>query len=163
VLNWLALAGWGTHTEPSDQSDQPTKTVKAPDSTTVMNLSEIINNVCLAFSHFETERELQAEESLQFELDALTHRRTTLDPAKLAFLNKHHLVRTRSTESGLHALALRARKHIMDAFPLTLVPYLLFSLFFSSWFLRHMYYTLVARSLQWSTSRRPLSLFKAAW
>jgi len=47
VLNWLALAGWGTHTEPSDQGDQPSKIVKAPDSTTVMNLSEIINNVCL--------------------------------------------------------------------------------------------------------------------
>ncbi|KAI0286655.1 hypothetical protein BGY98DRAFT_909147 [Russula aff. rugulosa BPL654] len=98
VLNWLALAGWGTHTEPSDRSDQPTRTVKAPDSTTVMNLSEIINN---------------------FELDALTHRRTTLDPAKLAFLNKHHLVRTRSTESGLHTLALRAQRHIKDAFPNT--------------------------------------------
>ena len=55
VLNWLALAGWGTHTESSGQSDQPTKTVKAPDSTTVMNLSEIINNVCLVFS-FEFER-----------------------------------------------------------------------------------------------------------
>jgi glutamyl-tRNA synthetase len=63
VLNWLALAGWGTHTEPSDQSDQPTRTVKAPDSTTVMNLSEIINNVCLAFL-ISRPRELHAEESL---------------------------------------------------------------------------------------------------
>ena len=77
-------------------------------------------------------RELRAEEVCQFELDALTHRRTTLDPAKLVFLNKQHLVRTRSTESGLHALALRAQRHITDAFPDTLVPYLLFSLFFSS-------------------------------
>ena len=161
VLNWLALAGWGTHTEPSDQSDQPTRTVKAPDSTTVMTLSEIINNVCLAFL-ISRPGELQAEECLQFELDALTHRRTTLDPAKLAFLNKHHLVRTRSTESGLQALALRARRHVKDAFPNTLVSYLLFSLFFSSWFLRHAC-TFVARSFQWSTSRRPLSLFMAAW
>lgn len=47
MLNWLALAGWGTHTEPSEEGDQPSKTVKAPDSTTVMNLSEIINNVGL--------------------------------------------------------------------------------------------------------------------
>lgn len=47
MLNWLALAGWGTHTGPSEQGDQPSKTVKAPDSTTVMNLSEIIENVCL--------------------------------------------------------------------------------------------------------------------
>ena len=130
VLNWLALAGWGTHTEPSDQSGQPTRTVKAPDSTTVMNLSEIINDVCLFGFLIPRPRELRAEESLQFELDVLTHRRATLDPAKLAFLNKHHLVRTRSTESGLHALALRARRHIKDAFPNTLVPYLLFSLGF---------------------------------
>lgn len=86
-------------------------------------------------SHFR-DRGLQVEEALQFELDALTHRRTTLDPVKLAFLNKHHLVRTRSTESGLHALALRARRHIEDAFPNTSVPGLLLSLFFS-WFLRH--------------------------
>jgi hypothetical protein len=62
VLNWLALAGWGTHTKPSDQSDQPTRTVKAPDSTTVMSLSEIINNVCLAFIILRL-REPQAEEA----------------------------------------------------------------------------------------------------
>ena len=53
VLNWLALAGWGTHTEPSDQGDQPSKTIKAPDSTTLMSLSEIIDNVCL-FLHLRT-------------------------------------------------------------------------------------------------------------
>ena len=127
VLNWLALAGWGTHTESSDQGDQPSRTVKAPDSTTVMNLSEVINNVRLSASYFETKR-APAKESLQFELDALTHRRTTLDPAKLAFLNKHHLVRTRSTESGRHALALRAQRHIKDAFPNTSAPNLPFLL-----------------------------------
>ncbi|KAI0294818.1 hypothetical protein BC826DRAFT_909716 [Russula brevipes] len=97
VLNWLALAGWGNHTEPSDEGDQPAKTIKAPDSTTVMNLSEII--------------------TMFFELDALTHRRSTLDPAKLEFLNKHHLTRVRSTETGLHALALRGQGHVKDAFP----------------------------------------------
>ncbi len=55
--------------------------------------------------------------SLQFELDALTHRRTILDSSKLEFLNKHHLVRARSTEAGLHALALRSQGYIKDAFP----------------------------------------------
>jgi hypothetical protein len=60
VLNWLALAGWGTHTEPSDQGDQqPSKTVKAPDSTTVMNLSEIINSVCFALSFGVRELQLR--------------------------------------------------------------------------------------------------------
>jgi len=53
VLNWLALAGWGTHTEPSDEGDQPAKTIKAPDSTTVMNLSEIIINFELDASCYE--------------------------------------------------------------------------------------------------------------
>jgi glutamyl-tRNA synthetase len=97
VLNWLALAGWGAHTEES--GDQASKTAaKAPDSTTVMSLSEIITN---------------------FRLDVLTHRRTILDSAKLEYLNKHHLVRTRSTESGLRVLALRGQKHVKDAFPHT--------------------------------------------
>jgi glutamyl-tRNA synthetase len=85
-------------------------------------------------------KELQAEEALQFELDALTHRRTTLDPVKLAFLNKHHLVRTRSTESGLHALVLRARKHIKDAFPNTLVPHLAALTFLLLVFMSCVYY-----------------------
>ena len=51
----------------------------------------------------------------------LTHRRTILDSAKLEYLNKHHLVRTRSTESGLRALALRGQGHVKDAFPHTSV------------------------------------------
>ena len=51
----------------------------------------------------------------------LTHRRTILDSAKLEYLNKHHLVRTRSTESGLRALALRGQGYVKDAFPHTSV------------------------------------------
>ena len=43
VLNWLALTGWGTHTEES--GDQAKTAAKAPDSTTVMSLPEIITNV----------------------------------------------------------------------------------------------------------------------
>ncbi|KAH9005882.1 glutamyl-tRNA synthetase [Lactarius hatsudake] len=93
VLNWVALAGWGTHTD-----DQTSKTAKAPDSTTVMSLPEIVTNL---------------------KLDVLTHRRTILDYAKLEYLNKHHLMRTLSTESGLRALALRAQGHVKDAFPHT--------------------------------------------
>lgn len=118
MLNWLALAGWGTHTEPINQGDQPSKTVKAPDSTTVMNLSEIIDNVCLFLLLRTRAPQLT---SLQFELDALTHRRTILDSAKLEFLNKHHLVRARSTKVGLRALALRGQGYINDAFPDTSV------------------------------------------
>ena len=74
---------------------------------------------------------------MQFELDALTHRRTTLDPAKLAFLNKRHLMRMRSTESGLHAQALRAQRHIKDAFPETSAQISLSC--FSAWFIHIMW------------------------
>jgi hypothetical protein len=102
-----------------------------------------------------------AERSLKFELDALTHRRTTLDPAKLAFLNKHHLMRMRTTESGLHAQALRALGHIKDAFPDTSAP-ISRSRFFPLFYIMCPFF-LVARSPQWSTLRRPFSFFKAAW
>jgi glutamyl-tRNA synthetase len=78
---------------------------------------------------FETRQNLT---SLQFELDALTHRRTTLDPVKLEYLNKHHLVRSRSTESGLRAQALRGQGYIRDAFPDTSVP-IFFTWAFPSW------------------------------
>lgn len=146
VLNWLALAGWGTHIEPSAQGDQPSKTVKAPDSTTVMDLTEMISNVCLIFCF--RERGLQLTR-LQFELDALTHRRTILDSAKLEFLNKQHLVRARSTQAGLHALALRCQGHIKDAFPDTSAPFS-----HSPLFLIYIACLVTARSFQWNTSRR---------
>jgi hypothetical protein len=61
----------------------------------------------------------------QLRLDVLTHRRTILDSAKLEYLNKHHLVHTRSTQSGLQALALRGQGYVKDAFPHTSVcPFL---------------------------------------
>ena len=86
---------------------------------------------------------------LQLELDALTHRRTTLDSAKLEFLNKHHLVRARSTQAGLHALALRCQGYIKDAFPDTSAP---FSYFPS--FLIYIACLVTACSPQWNTLRR---------
>ncbi|KAI0271661.1 hypothetical protein BC834DRAFT_860664 [Gloeopeniophorella convolvens] len=96
VLNWLALAGWGSHTaEPATPESEAPSTVKAPDSTTLMSLSEIIDN---------------------FSLDALTHRRTILDPVKLEYLNKHHLMRMWSDEPDRRALALRAQRYVKEAF-----------------------------------------------
>ncbi|KAI0078525.1 glutamyl-tRNA synthetase [Panus rudis PR-1116 ss-1] len=69
VLNWLALAGWGT--QRGSASDAHSKK-SAPDSTAVMTLPELIE---------------------KFDLSSLTHRRSVLDPAKLEYLNKHHLMR----------------------------------------------------------------------
>lgn len=53
----------------------------------------------------------------QFELSALTQRSSSLDPAKLEYLNKHHLMQTWSTPQGLHYLAERAHDGIKVAFP----------------------------------------------
>ncbi|KAF8341957.1 hypothetical protein F5887DRAFT_918944 [Amanita rubescens] len=75
ILNWLALSGWGARREPISPSS---------DSTTVMALHEMIS---------------------QFDLDALTHRSTSLDPGKLEYINKHHLMQTWSSPEGLHGLA----------------------------------------------------------
>jgi len=53
----------------------------------------------------------------QFELSALTQRSSSLDSAKLEYLNKHHLMQTWSTPEGLHSLAERAHDGIKTAFP----------------------------------------------
>ncbi|KAG6874159.1 hypothetical protein C0995_005577 [Termitomyces sp. Mi166 len=106
VLNWLALAGWGAKHEvppPSDISD-PTVyhsrhgklSQHAPDSTTLMTLPEMIK---------------------EFELEALTHRSSSLDPNKLEYLNKHYLMRVWSTPDGLQSLAERAHSEVKAAFP----------------------------------------------
>ncbi|KAH7923759.1 glutamyl-tRNA synthetase [Leucogyrophana mollusca] len=101
VLNWLALSGWGVHhdraQQPSPSSDTSHSTPnQAPDSTRLMTLSELID---------------------QFELTSLTHRRNVLDPAKLEFLNKHHLMRSWQTEEGITAHAERLHDLIKAAFP----------------------------------------------
>jgi glutamyl-tRNA synthetase len=103
ILNWLALAGWGVH---HDQPHQLPKTEgpseftqqwhPAPDSTAVMNLAQLISS---------------------FDLSSLTHRRSILDPTKLEFLNKHHLMRMWSTKEGLRSLAERVHSPIKEAFP----------------------------------------------
>ncbi|ETW87728.1 hypothetical protein HETIRDRAFT_308400 [Heterobasidion irregulare TC 32-1] len=121
ILNWLALAGWGVHSHaqpapaPDSETPPPTSTpppppppppspsassssprTAAPDSTTILSLPEII---------------------AQFDLAALTHRRTVLDPAKLEYINKHHLMRAWATDAGLQSLAERARPLVVSAFP----------------------------------------------
>lgn len=102
ILNWLALAGWGARHEetppstPSVHASRPRLVQEAPDSTTVMGSPELVQN---------------------FELSALTQRSSSLDPAKLEYLNKHHLMQTWSTPQGLHSLAERAHDGIKVAFP----------------------------------------------
>ncbi|KAI0782191.1 hypothetical protein C8Q75DRAFT_788322 [Abortiporus biennis] len=116
VLNWLALAGWGQSHIKTLQEDtsSPSSSCSegedhhhhhghqhvyktAPDSTTVMTLPELIR---------------------EFDISSLTHRRTVLDPAKLEYLNKHHLKRKmdESPESK-KVLAERAHPIVKAAFP----------------------------------------------
>ncbi|KAG6866144.1 hypothetical protein C0991_008097 [Blastosporella zonata] len=105
VLNWLALAGWGAKhevplpTHSSEASSHPARHGKllqnAPDSTSLMTLPEMIK---------------------EFELSALTQRSSSLDPMKLEYLNKHHLMRIWSTPDGLQSLAERAHDTIKAAF-----------------------------------------------
>ncbi|KAL0950568.1 hypothetical protein HGRIS_007370 [Hohenbuehelia grisea] len=107
VLNWLALAGWGAMTETAADAAQVDSNnsaassssphhLPAPDSTKLMTMSELIDS---------------------FDLRVLTHRSTSLDPTKLEYLNKHHLMRAWSTDAGLDAIAQRAHVSIKDAFP----------------------------------------------
>ncbi|KAF8629012.1 hypothetical protein AX17_005868 [Amanita inopinata Kibby_2008] len=118
VLNWLALAGWGARHEPISPSDSPSTSTtpppnhghshahththtqrliqEAPDSTSIMSLSDMIS---------------------QFDLTAMTHRSSSLDAGKLEYINKHHLVRIWSTPEGLHGLAGRVHEMIKNAFP----------------------------------------------
>ncbi|CAE6450609.1 unnamed protein product [Rhizoctonia solani] len=62
VVNWLALTGWNIHRSTAEHEPG------APGD--LMTLEQIIH---------------------AFDITHLTHRRTILDPGKLAFLNRHHL------------------------------------------------------------------------
>lgn len=85
VLNWLALAGWGTSRSNKDNSSD---NAAAPSSTEVFTLSELID---------------------KFDLSVLTPRRSILDPKKLQVLNARHLHRAIESETSLQALVAEAR------------------------------------------------------
>ncbi|EKM76990.1 hypothetical protein AGABI1DRAFT_108396 [Agaricus bisporus var. burnettii JB137-S8] len=99
ILNWLALAGWGArHPEREREGPGPTPVNHhgAPDSTAIMSLEELIN---------------------EFDLSAMTHRSSSLDPAKLEYINKRHLMNTWSTPGGLEDLAEKVHDDIKGRFP----------------------------------------------
>ncbi|OJT08520.1 Glutamate--tRNA ligase [Trametes pubescens] len=91
VLNWLALAGWGVQDASASASHK-----QAPDSTTLMSMEEMIQN---------------------FDFSVLTHRRSVLDPVKLEYINKHHLMRLMTTSDGLRTLAERTQPYVKEAYP----------------------------------------------
>ncbi|KAJ7717739.1 hypothetical protein DFH07DRAFT_339732 [Mycena maculata] len=109
VLNWLALAGWGTQheeiesapgveTTPTPSAEhKPRKIKEAPGPTQVMSIDELIS---------------------EFDVASITHRSTGLDPGKLAFLNRQHLLRAAATHAGLADLAARIRLWMDENTPL---------------------------------------------
>ncbi|CAK5269221.1 unnamed protein product [Mycena citricolor] len=97
VLNWLALPGWGGQHDEAVQPEDAHQAKDAPLSTQVMNMDQ-----------------LQAE----FELSALTHRSSSLDPGKLAFLNRQHLLLKAASPEGLTDVALNVRRWMVDNLPL---------------------------------------------
>ena len=90
VLNWLALAGWGTsHGKGSHAAAHQS----APDSTEMLTLTQLID---------------------RFDLSYLTPRRTILDPKKLEVLNGKHL--QKAIESHTAEMAGMARSVTFSAF-----------------------------------------------
>ncbi|KAL0563947.1 Glutamate--tRNA ligase mitochondrial [Marasmius crinis-equi] len=114
LLNWLALAGWGARHEPSQpppttpkeepqprvsgshNTPSPKLIQEAPDSTRVMTFQELMK---------------------EFDLDAVTQRSSSLDPGKLEYINKHHLMRQWESAEGLRELAERVHGLVKGRFP----------------------------------------------
>lgn len=96
VLNWLALAGWGVRHNVDTASEEPLARSDAPDSTTILTMQQLLE---------------------QFDLLSITQRSTSLDPAKLEYINKHHLSQLSSTPEGLTSMAERVHEQIKEAFP----------------------------------------------
>ncbi|KAF9442598.1 glutamyl-tRNA synthetase [Macrolepiota fuliginosa MF-IS2] len=96
ILNWLALAGWGARHPEREETAAAFAHHDAPDSTAIMSPQELIK---------------------EFDLSAMTHRSSSLDPAKLEYINKRHLMRTWSRPEGLENLAEKVHDEIKERFP----------------------------------------------
>ena len=77
-------------------SEEPSTRSDAPDSTTILTMQQLLD---------------------QFDLLSITQRSTSLDPAKLEYINKHHLSQLSSTPEGLTSMAERVHEQIKEAFP----------------------------------------------
>ncbi|KAL5534809.1 hypothetical protein ACEPAG_1273 [Sanghuangporus baumii] len=92
ILNWLALAGWGT--SHGDNAEGQEKSA-APASTEMLTLPELIE---------------------KFDLSVLTPRRGVLDPHKLQVLNAKHLQHAIEDESKIDSIAGAARKLVIQRY-----------------------------------------------
>ncbi|TDL22363.1 glutamyl-tRNA synthetase [Rickenella mellea] len=90
VLNWLALAGWGGNPVTS------TAHTPSPEQSEVLTLPELIQ---------------------QFELTSLTTRGSVLDPQKLTFLNRRHLLAQMQDPNALKRIADDAMRLTRERYP----------------------------------------------
>ncbi|KAG8943893.1 Glutamate--tRNA ligase mitochondrial [Tulasnella sp. 424] len=99
VVNWLALAGWGTSPKSSGVPDQPDG---------AMTMGELIQKASAAIVQL-----------CLFDIEALTHRRTILDPGKLTNLNKQHLATKikAATNGGSSEILKRAEDLLRESYP----------------------------------------------
>jgi glutamyl-tRNA synthetase len=58
-----------------------------------------------------------SELTSSFDLHLLTHRRSILDPVKLEYINRRHLILLAGTTDGLESLAHRVCHDVKKAFP----------------------------------------------
>ncbi|KAG9077484.1 Glutamate--tRNA ligase mitochondrial, partial [Ceratobasidium sp. UAMH 11750] len=99
VVNWLALAGWNVHQQldPAHKHEASPEISKAPKD--VLTLVQLIES---------------------FDVSHLTHRRNILDPKKLEFLNRQHIVRKVSSKQDggdETSIAQRAANIVREAYP----------------------------------------------
>ncbi|KAG8769640.1 Glutamate--tRNA ligase mitochondrial [Ceratobasidium sp. 428] len=100
VVNWLALAGWNIHRQPDPiHKEESTEASKFPKD--VLTLAQLIE---------------------AFDISHLTHRRNILDPKKLEFLNRYHVMRKVSNFPAEHgnsetSISRRAERIIREAYP----------------------------------------------
>ena len=77
-----------------------------------MTLDEMIDQVRMRKIHIQT-----SDLFLQFDITAVTHRNTSLEASKLEYINKHHLMRAASSDTGIQALAEKVHDQIRENFP----------------------------------------------
>ncbi|KAJ7227069.1 hypothetical protein GGX14DRAFT_418018 [Mycena pura] len=117
ILNWLALSGWGAQHKGEDPSAGEDKKTPSPDSEMSAALGE--KHTRTTRTAPESTKVMDMGELVsEFDISALTHRASSLDSGKLAYLNRQHLLRNAATHTGLTNVAKRIRSWMDDQRPL---------------------------------------------
>ncbi|KAJ7674203.1 glutamyl-tRNA synthetase [Mycena rosella] len=118
VLNWIALPGWGSlhEAEPSSEDSTVADTESAP---VVSGAHDAHPRIVSVKDAPESTKVMDMGELVaEFDISVLTHRSSSLDRGKLAFLNRQHLLRAAATPAGLADIASRIRLWMDGNMPL---------------------------------------------